>query len=150
MVNHAWSVLLDHYTSPWTYSHSIRIVLVDLNNFWSVFWKVHHSHSFYRHQKTTSNFLRITLKADRWLGYEWSLEGATLSLKMFEWIIHSIYGVKRFHSLSSEFHSILTPVQWKCTTQGLEWNLVRFTQNIHSKRSDHWRQYPGSENRSIF
>ena len=38
------------------------------------------------------------------------------SKKKIEWIIHSIYGVKRFHSLS-EFHSILTPVEWKLTTQ---------------------------------
>ena len=29
----------------------------------------------------------------------------------------SMYGVKKFHSLRSEFHSILTPVEWKCTTQ---------------------------------
>ena len=35
-------------------------------------------------------------------------------------MIHSIYGVKRFHSLSSEFHSILTPGEWKFTTQRVE------------------------------
>ena len=39
-----------------------------------------------------------------------------LSFFKVEWIIHSIYGVKRFHSLS-EFHSILTPVEWKFITQ---------------------------------
>ena len=31
--------------------------------------------------------------------------------KKVELIIHSIYGVKRFHSLRGEFHSILTPVE---------------------------------------
>ena len=40
--------------------------------------------------------------------------------KNIEWIIHSIYGVKKFHSLRSEFHSILTPVEWKFTTQRVE------------------------------
>ena len=35
-----------------------HIVLVDLNEFSSIFWKVQHSHS--RYQKTTSNLLRIT------------------------------------------------------------------------------------------
>ena len=40
--------------------------------------------------------------------------------KKIEWIIHSIYGVKKFHSLRSEFHSILTPVEWKVTTQRVE------------------------------
>ena len=43
-----------------------------------------------------------------------------LSKKKIEWIIHSIYGVKKFHSLRSEFHSILTPVEWKFTTQRVE------------------------------
>ena len=38
------------------------------------------------------------------------------SLKI-EWIIPSIFGVKRFHSLRITFHSILTPVEWKFTTQ---------------------------------
>ena len=28
-----------------------------------------------------------------------------------------LYEVKKFHSLRSEFHSILTPVEWKFTTQ---------------------------------
>ena len=37
--------------------------------------------------------------------------------KKFEWIIHSSYGVNRFLSLKSEFHSILTLVEWKFTTQ---------------------------------
>ena len=45
---------------------------------------------------------------------------------LIEWIIHSIYGVKIFHSLRSEFHSILTPVEWKFNILN-EWNLVRFT-----------------------
>ena len=40
--------------------------------------------------------------------------------KKIEWIIHSIYGVTKFHSLRSEFHSILTPVEWKFTTQRVE------------------------------
>ena len=31
-----------------------------------------------------------------------------------------IYGVKKFHSLRSEFHSILTPVEWKFTIQRVE------------------------------
>ena len=44
----------------------------------------------------------------------------TLFKKKIEWIIHSIYGVKKFHSLRSEFHSILTPVEWKFTTQRVE------------------------------
>ena len=39
---------------------------------------------------------------------------------IIEWIIHSIYGVKKFHSLRSEFHSILTPAEWKFTTQRVE------------------------------
>ena len=39
------------------------------------------------------------------------------SLKKIKWIIHSIYGVNRFHSLRSEYHSILTPGEWKFTTQ---------------------------------
>ena len=43
-----------------------------------------------------------------------------LSIKKFEWIIHSVYGVKRFHSLRSEFHSILTLVEWKCSSQRVE------------------------------
>ena len=66
-------------------------------------------------------------------------------LKKVEWLIHSIYGVKKFHSLSSKFHSILTPEEWKFTTQQVESRLVHsiFT----PKRSDHWYQYPGSENR---
>ena len=40
--------------------------------------------------------------------------------KKFEWIIHSIYGMKKFHSLRSEFHSILTPVEWIFCTQRVE------------------------------
>ena len=40
-----------------------------------------------------------------------------ISKRKIEWIIYSIYGVKIFHSLRSEFHSILTPVEWKFTTQ---------------------------------
>ena len=30
------------------------------------------------------------------------------------------YGVKKYHWLRSEFHSILTPVEWKFTTQRVE------------------------------
>ena len=37
-----------------------------------------------------------------------------------EWIIHSIYGVKKLHRLSSEFHSILTPGDCKFTSQLVE------------------------------
>ena len=42
------------------------------------------------------------------------------SLKKIDWMIHSIYGVKKFNSLRSEFHLILTPVEWKFTTQRVE------------------------------
>ena len=53
-----------------------------------------------------------------------------------EWIIHSIHGVKKFHSLRSEFHSILTSVEWKFRLLN-EWNLVRFTQySLQKKWSD--------------
>ena len=48
------------------------------------------------------------------------INSKTYSLNKIEWIIHSIYGVKKFHSLRSEFHSILTPVEWKFTTQRVE------------------------------
>ena len=37
--------------------------------------------------------------------------------KKVKWIILSIYGVKRSHSLRSELHSNCTPVEWKFTTQ---------------------------------
>ena len=60
---------------------------------------------------------------------------------------HSIYGVKKFHSLRSEFHSILTPlVKWKFVTYN-KWNLVRFTryslQKMWSLTSlpREWRQW---------
>ena len=53
-------------------SHSI--VLVDLNEFPSIFLKMQHSPS--RHQKTTSNILRINLKAIFKFNEIWSLEGA--------------------------------------------------------------------------
>ena len=43
--------------------------------------------------------------------------------KNIEWIIHSIYGVKKCHSLS-EFHSILTPVEWIFTTERVEFRPV--------------------------
>ena len=43
----------------------------------------------------------------------------SLSLLFIIVIIHSIYGVKKFHSLTSEFHSIQTP-EWKFTTQRVE------------------------------
>ena len=53
-------------------SHSI--VLVDLNEFSSIFQKVQHSHS--RHLKTTSNLLRINLKGILKFNEIWPLEGA--------------------------------------------------------------------------
>ena len=50
------------------------IVLVDLNEFPSIFQKVKHSHS--RHQKITSNLLRINLKGILKFNKIWPLEGA--------------------------------------------------------------------------
>ena len=50
------------------------IVLVDLNEFPSIFLKMQHSPS--RHQKTTSNILRINLKGLFKFNEIWSLEGA--------------------------------------------------------------------------
>ena len=47
-------------------------------------------------------------------------EGWCIYIKKIDWIIHSIYGGKKFHSLRSECHSILTPVEWKFTTQRVE------------------------------
>ena len=47
---------------------------MDSNEYSSIFWKVQYSHS--RHQKTTSNFLRIHLKGRLEVSKEWSLEGA--------------------------------------------------------------------------
>ena len=47
---------------------------MDLNKFWLIFQKVQHSHS--RHQKTTSNFLRINLKGNLRFIHSWPLEGA--------------------------------------------------------------------------
>ena len=67
-----------HSNSPKLYygfkglSHSI--VLVDLNEFPSIFQKVQHSHS--RHQKT-STFLRINFKDILKFNEIWPLEGAT-------------------------------------------------------------------------
>ena len=52
-------------------SHSI--VLVDWNDLSSIFWEVHHSHS--RHQKTTSNLLRINVKGKLRFNHSWPLEG---------------------------------------------------------------------------
>ena len=52
--------------------------------------------------------------------------GPILHKKKIEWIIHSIYGVNKFHSLRSEIHSILTPVGWKFTTQRVE------SRSVHS------------------
>ena len=54
--------------------------------------------------------------------------------------------MKIFHSLRSEFHSILTLVEWTFTTQGVKSRPVHsiFTPKL---RSDHWRHYPRSENR---
>ena len=51
------------------------IVLVDLNEYPSIFQKVQHSYS--RHQKTTSNLLRINLKGIVKFNEIWPLEGAT-------------------------------------------------------------------------
>ena len=51
-----------------------KAILVDLNEFPSIFQKVQHSYS--RHQKTISNFLRITLKGNLRLNKIWPLEGA--------------------------------------------------------------------------
>ena len=48
--------------------------MVDLNEFPSIFQKVQHSHS--RHQKTTSNLLRINLKCILKCNEIWPLEGA--------------------------------------------------------------------------
>ena len=55
-----------------TQSHSI--VLVDLNEFPSIFQKVQHSHT--RYQKATSNLLRINLKNILKFNEIWPLEGA--------------------------------------------------------------------------
>ena len=55
-------------------SFSHRIVLVNLNEFSSIFWKVQHSHS--QHQKTTSNLCRITLKGTLRFSNGQPLEGA--------------------------------------------------------------------------
>ena len=47
---------------------------MDWNDFSSVFWKVQHSHS--RHQKTTSNLVRLILRGRLKVSNEWSLKGA--------------------------------------------------------------------------
>ena len=60
----------------------------------------------------------------------WLLQGI---LSKTEWIIHSIHGVKKFHSLRSEFHSILTPVESENSLLN-EWNLVRFTRYSLQKK----------------
>ena len=52
----------------------LKPLLVDLNEFPSIFQKVQHSHS--RHQKTTSNLLRINLKGILKFNEIWPLEGA--------------------------------------------------------------------------
>ena len=61
--------------------------------------------------------------------------------KKIEWIIHSIYGMKKFHSLRSEFHSILTPcsngVKIYYSTSGISSGSL----DIYSKRSDHWHHH---------
>ena len=56
----------------WGNFHSI--VLVNSNKFPSVFQKVQHSHS--RHQKTTSNLLRINFNGKLRLNKIWPIEGA--------------------------------------------------------------------------
>ena len=52
-----------------------EILLVDMNEFPSIFFKVHLS-SFSLQTDTTSNFLRITLKGSMRVSNEWSLEEA--------------------------------------------------------------------------
>ena len=66
----------------------------------------------------------------------------TVKKKKIEWIIHSIYEVKKFHSLRSEFHSILNSsrVNIHYSTNGISSGSL----DIHSKGCDHWRHYPGS------
>ena len=49
-----------------------KAILVDLNEFPSIFHKVQHSHS--RHQKTTSNLLRINLKSILKFNEIWPVE----------------------------------------------------------------------------
>ena len=72
----------------------------------------------------------------------------TTLYKTVEWILHSIsiYEVKRFHSLRSEFHSILTPVEWKFTTQRVK---SRPVHSIFTPKEviTAWRHYQRSENR---
>ena len=58
------------------------VVLVDLNEFPSVFQKVQHSHS--RHQKTTSNLPRINSKGILKFNEIWPLEGAMYISSMVE------------------------------------------------------------------
>ena len=60
----------------WLKAIVISIVLVQLNEFPSIFQKVQHAPS--RHQKTTSNLLRIYLKGILKFNEIWSLEGATM------------------------------------------------------------------------
>ena len=45
--------------------------MADLNKFSSIFWKVQHSHS--RHQETTSNLLKITLKGMQIDDQQWTI-----------------------------------------------------------------------------
>ena len=59
-----------------------------------------------------------------------------LSFKKVEWIIHSIYGVKKFHSLSSEFHSILTLGEWKFSNQRVESRPVHSIYSLQKKITD--------------
>ena len=53
-----------------------------------------------------------------------NMHAAPLLSKKIGCIIHSIYGVKKFHPVRSEFHSILTPVEWSFTTQWVEYRPV--------------------------
>ena len=78
------------------------IVLVNLNEFLSFFQKVQHSHS--RHQKTTSNFLRINLKGILKFNEIWPLEGATCMYIIFFMVEFS--GTPRkclFYAIFSEY-----------------------------------------------
>ena len=65
---------------------SHNIVLVDFNEFPSIFQKVQHYHS--RHQKTSSNLLRINLKGILKFNRIWPIEGAMCITLMVEFSGH--------------------------------------------------------------
>ena len=68
------------------------------------------------------------------------------NIKKIAWIIYSIFGVKKFYSLRSEFHSILTPEEWKFPIQRVESRPVHsiFTPKevITEITPREWRQWP--------